>query len=151
MVYARLGDPMTVRPKIMKKRLKLAEELTRKNGGKLPNPWKMIQQGHGGLYRYVQRHPREFSHFKIEEAVGQELIKQNVQGTFNLAIRREHLKKARQLARKNKGVLQDSSWLMRQGYTRLASYIKTYPHIFACFNGRQKRGLVCTRKKRKHV
>lgn len=121
---------MTVRPNVMEKRLKLARRMADKNRGKLPNPWKMIQQGHGGLYRYIQRHPEEFSHFEFEEAVGKERTTQNGRGGFNVSIREEHLKTARQLARKNKGVLQDWGWLMEHGYTRLASYSKTYPYVF---------------------
>ena len=114
-----------IRPKAMKQRLKLAQELTDKNGGQLPNPWKMIQQGHSGLYRYIQRHPKEFDHFQLEKAVQEENG-----SNFNISIREKHLKKARQLARKNEGVLQDPSWLIQHGYTRLASYLKTYPHVF---------------------
>lgn len=121
---------MLVRPKVMEKRLKLARKLERENGGKLPNPWKMIQQGHGGLYRYIQRHPTVFSQFAIEEAVGKEEEK-NGRGNFNISIREEHLKNARQLARKNNGILQDINWLMQHGHTRLASYVKTYPCVFA--------------------
>lgn len=119
----------TIRPNVMEKRLKLAQKLACKNGGKLPNPWKMIQQGHGGLYRYIQRHSKEFKQFKIEKAVGKERTK-NGRISFNISIREEHLKTARQLAQKNGGTLQDGGWLMQQGYTRLASYIKTYPHVF---------------------
>jgi len=119
---------MIIRPNVMGKRLKLAQKLAEENGGKLPNPWKMIQQGHGGLYRYIQRHPKEFGHFAIEEAVAQD--NQNGHNNFNVSIREEHLTVARQLAQTNDGVLQDIRWLIQHGYTRLASYIKTYPHVF---------------------
>lgn len=119
---------MTIRPNVMQKRLKLAQRLADGNSGKLPNPWKMIQQGHGGLYRYIQRHPKEFSHLGVEEAVGRE--GKNRQSNFNVTIREEHLKKARRLAQKNNGVLPDLSWLTQHGHTRLASYVKTYPFVF---------------------
>lgn len=121
---------MTIRPNVMEKRLRLATELAKSNGGKLPNPWKMIQQGYGGLYRYIQRHPKEFKRFEVEEAVGQEKSKRNGHIKFNVAIREEHLETARGLICKNRGVLQNTSWLMQHGHTRLASYIKTYPHVF---------------------
>ena len=88
----------------------------------------MIQQGHGGLYRYIQRHPKEFGHFVIEEAVAQD---KNGHSNFNVSIREEHLTVARQLAQKNDGVLQDTGWLIQHGYTRLASYVKTYPYVFS--------------------
>lgn len=130
MTFQKCDENMLVRPKVMEKRLKLARKLEIENGGKLPNPWKMIQQGHGGLYRYIQRHPTEFSQFTIEEAVGKEQIEENRRGNFNISIREEHFKNAQQLARKNNGVLQDISWLMQHGHTRLASYMKTYPHVF---------------------
>lgn len=119
---------MTVRPNVMQKRLRLAQRLADANGGKLPNPWKMIQQGHGGLYRYIQRHPDEFSHLGVEEAVEKE--EKNGKNNFNVAIREEHLENAQQLAQKNGGVLQDTSWLTQHGHTRLASYVKTYPYVF---------------------
>jgi len=47
-----------------------------------------------------------------------------------VAIRKEHIKTACRLAIKNNGVLQDPSWLMKNKYTRLASYVKTYPKVF---------------------
>lgn len=114
-----------VRPNTLKKRLKLAQKLANKNGGRLPYPWKMIQQGHGGLYRYMRRNRKEFTHFNVEKAVGTERL-----GNFNVAIRKEHLAHAAQLARKNEGILPDLHWLIRHGCTRLASYVKTYPHVF---------------------
>lgn len=121
---------MTVRPNVMAKRLKHAEELAVKNGGKLPNPWKMIQQGHSGLYRYIHRHPGAFKHFEVEDAVEPEPTKRKGEGSFNIAIREEHLRKARQLASKNNEVFQGTGWLIRHGHTRLASYVKTYPYVF---------------------
>ena len=140
---------MTIRPKVMAKRLKLAKKLAKRNGGKLPNPWKMIQQGQSGLYRYISRHPKEFEHFEVEDAVKKESklfarsteeLKEKLRGKFNVAIRKEHIKKARQLARKNDGVLPDISWLMQHGYTRLASYMKTYPYVFI-FDEKPKNGI----------
>lgn len=142
---------MTVRPKVMARRLKLAEKLAKNNGGKLPNPWKMIQQGQSGLYRYIHRHPKAFEHFEVEDAVEPEPTKRNGEGSFNIAIREEHLKKARQLASKNNGVLQDSAWLIRHGHTRLASYAKTYPYVFVRLHGKQKNGLTHKKRRRKDV
>ncbi len=137
---------LIVRPKVMEKRQKLAQKLSDKNGGKLPNPWKMIQQGHGGLYRYIQRHQKEFSQFEVEKAVGKE--KENGRAHFNVGIREEHLSQARQLARKNRGVLQDPKWLNQHGYTRLASYIKTYPKVFIPLY-KKKRSLTYRKKVRR--
>jgi hypothetical protein len=108
----------------MERRMKLATEMSEQNGGKLPNPQKMIQQGHGGLYRYIQRHPKEFGHFAVEEAVGREN-----NGNFNVGIRNEHLTAARKLIKEH-GMLPDATWLARRGYTRLASYMKIYPDVF---------------------
>jgi len=116
-----------IRPNVMNRRLKLAKELARKNGGKLPNPWKMIQQGHGGLYRYIRRHPVEFKKFIVEEAV---IKAHKNKGKFNISIREEHIKTAQNLAKANGGVIPNSRWLIKHGYTRLASYLRTYPHIF---------------------
>lgn len=125
---------MAIRPKVMAKRLKEAERLAKKNGGKLPNPWTMIQQGHGGLYRYIQRHPKEFEHLPVEEAVGTDNHKVEGRTSFNVAIRLEHLTLARKLADQNGGEVPDTNWLTAKGYTRLASYMKTYPHVFLNLN-----------------
>ncbi len=133
---SKTGSPR-VRPKVMAKQLKLAGQLAKKNGGKLPNPWKMIQQGQSGLYRYMHRHPEAFKHFEVENAVEPEPTKRNGEGSFNIAIREEHLEKARELAHQNDGVLQDAGWLIRHGYTRLASYLKTYPYVFVHLDGKK--------------
>ncbi len=139
---------MTIRPNVMERRLKLARALARNNGGKLPNPWKMIQQGHGGLYRYIQRHPDEFGHFEYEEAVGNEQKNLNKRGSFNVSIRHEHLSTALRLAKK--GVIPDTGWLIQHGYTRLASYVKTYPHVFKNLEpAPKKKCLTHKRKKRR--
>lgn len=130
----------TIRPNVMARRLKLAEELSKKNGGKLPNPWKLIQQGHVGLYRYIHRHPKEFKHFEVENAVGKEKTKNKITN-FNIAIREEHLSTVTLLASKNNGVIPELKWLMLHGYTRLASYMKIYPKVFTCFQTEPESGL----------
>jgi len=116
--------------KIMNKQLKLAETLSKKNGGKLPNPQKMIQQGYGGLYRYINRNPKRFNHMPVEQVVGKEHSKETGHVQYNVSIRNEHIQQAKKLARQNRGVLQTPKWLIENGYTRLASYVKTYPHVF---------------------
>jgi len=118
-----------VRPKVKEKNLKQARMLAAKNGGKLPNPWKMIQQGHSGLHRYKLRHPNLFVEFQVEEAVGKEK-RGNKMVTFNIAIREEHLKTARGL-KKQLGFMPDEKWLLANGYTRLAAYQRVHSKAFA--------------------
>ncbi len=116
---------ISIRPNVMDRNLRLAKRISERNGGKLPNPWALIQLDYGSLYRYIKRHPKEFAHFKVDVAVGH---KKN--GTFNVSIRRKHLITAQQLA-KSHGVIPPPRWLNSHGYSRLASYMRVYPEVFA--------------------
>lgn len=116
---------MIPRPNVMRKNLQTAQELSDDNGGRLPNPWRMIQMGYGGLYRYIIRHPSAFKSFKFDPAVG---IDKKGRKPFNVAIREEHIDTAKQLIKK-KGRIPDPAWLNANGYSRLAAYMRTYPGV----------------------
>jgi len=122
---------MIARPKVMKRNLEEARQIAKANGGKLPNPWKLIQMGHGGLYRYIKRHPKSFSKFKFEQVIG---VDRKRKTAFSMSIRDEHIKTATKLAKRHKG-LPDFSWLNANGYSRLAAYIRAYPEVFSSLNG----------------
>jgi hypothetical protein len=118
----------------MSKNLREAEKLAEQEGGVLPNPWRMIQMGHGGLYRYITRHRGAFKKFKFATAIGVDGKGKNKR-TFNRAIREEHIETANNLARRHKGV-PDSFWLNANGYSRLAAYIRRYPAVFKNLDGK---------------
>lgn len=115
---------MNVRPNVLEKNLKLAEQLAEKNSGKLPNPWSLIQGGYAALYRYILRHPDRFEHLKYDSAV-------EIKGktTFNITIRDRHLATAKQL-RKELGKLPTTKWLANNGYTKLVAYMRIHPNLF---------------------
>lgn len=125
---------MKVRPRVLARRLKLAKELAQENGGVLPNPWRMIQEGHGSLYRYIYRHPEEFDKFEYQDVVGG-----TNKTTFNIGIREKHLRTARNLLRIH-DKLPAIKWLNDNGFTPLASYMRIHPDVF--------NGLSTSKKKR---
>ncbi len=120
-------EEMKVRPKALAKNLGMAGRIAKRNGGKLPNPWKLIEMGHGSLYQYIGRHRKHFAHLKFDQAVQTEASAAN---QFNVAIRQEHLKLAKKLAKQNHGMLPRMRWLTDHGYTRLVSYVRVYPQLF---------------------
>lgn len=143
-----MGSPTgVIRPRVKEKNLAQARTLAKRNGGKLPNPWKMIQQGYGGLYRYMLRHPKFFEEFEVESAVGQEKVGRN-NITFNVAIRQEHIATAMELKRRL-GHMPDEKWLAKKGYTRLAAYQRVRPEVFAKLPDPKKNGKAKPAKKRK--
>lgn len=119
-----------VRPKVLKKRLAEAEKLIENNGGKLPHPSKMIEDGHGTLYRYIQRNPDHFSHFERERAIDFDGHEDAARPRYYVSIREQHLETARILRKAHGGKLPSTRWMVDNGHTRLASYIKAYPHRF---------------------
>ena len=118
---------MTPRPNVMRRNLELADRLAEENGGLLPHPWKMIEMGHGGLYRYILRHPQEFDHFGVEEPPSK------IAG-YNASIREKHLKTARRLKTgrygEGRGKMPSVQWLTTHGYSKLVAYMKNYPKVF---------------------
>jgi len=114
----------------MKKNLELAEKISKANNGKLPNPWKLIQMGHGGLYIYIKRHPKAFERFCYEQVLG---VDRKRRTTFSMSVRDGHVKTATELSKKHTG-LPDFSWLNANGHSRLVAYIRAYPEVFAGIN-----------------
>ncbi|MHA2279590.1 MAG: hypothetical protein ACXAC5_01680 [Promethearchaeota archaeon] len=98
----------------------------------MPNPWRMIQMGYGGLYRYMKRHPNAFKKFKFAKAIGVDKKGENRQ-TYNCGIREEHKQTALELSKTHDGI-PDASWLNANGYSRLAAYIRAYPAVFKGLN-----------------
>lgn len=123
------GNMMKPRPNVLKRNMELAEALAKENGGNLPNPWSLIQMGHAGLYRYILRHPTHFRRFTFDSAVGREGGREKT--TFNLGIRQTHLETAASLAKQNRGKLPPIRTLSQRGFTKLLSYMRTYPDLFA--------------------
>ena len=115
------------RPKVMEKRLSLAKKLSKKNGGKIPNPNKLIQMGHGGLYRYMLRNSKFFENFEVDKAVDMD---RRTGTTYNISIREEHIRTAQRLAKRNGGKIPDAEWLQEHSYTSFVAYMRTYPHVF---------------------
>jgi len=126
---------MIPRPNVMQKNLHEVEKLSHNNGGKLPNPWRMIQMGYGSLYRYIKRHPSVFKRFTFDTAVG---TSKGRKTSFNVAIRKEHLCTAQKLTRIHQK-LPDPAWLNANGYSRLAAYMRTYPEVFSNINSKKKK------------
>ena len=121
------------RPKVVEKRLSLANKLADKNDGKIPNPNKLILMGHGGLYRYMLRNPELFENFEVDKAVETDKKTKN---TYNISIRKEHVKTAQKLAKRNGGKIPEVEWLQEHGHTSLLAYMRTYPHVFLnCMKG----------------
>jgi hypothetical protein len=128
---------MLARPRVMERNLRAAEKLARKNGGKLPNPWRMIQMGHGGLYRYIKRHPKAFSKFSFDQVLA---VDRKRKTTFSVSVRDEHLATAEKLTKRHKR-LPDFSWLNANGYSRLAAYIRAYPEVFKSLDKKKKKNV----------
>lgn len=110
----------------MKKNIELAEKISKANKGKLPNPWKLIQMGYGGLYIYIKRHPKAFERFCYEQVLG---VDRKRGTTFSMSIRDGHVKTVAKLSKKHNG-LPDFSWLNVNGHSRLAAYMRAYPEVF---------------------
>lgn len=120
---------MKVREKSLIKNQKLAKTLAKKNGGKLPSVWRLVQLGHSSLYKYMRRHPKEFANVEIEFGVKTE-ISGNKKINYNVAIRKEHLQTAKILTRRNRGKFPSHQWLQDHEYTRLAEYSRKFPKLF---------------------
>jgi len=67
---------MKPRPKVLKRQLLLAENLTKQHRGQLPGKWELIKLGYGGLYRYIMRHPDLFCRFEYSTKKSKQKILQ---------------------------------------------------------------------------
>lgn len=82
----------------------------------LPTNACLVKNMYSGLVRCIKLHPKRFSH-----------IPQDFQGGNTVE---EHIKLAEELASRNKGILQSSSWLSKNKYSGLAKHINMYPDRF---------------------
>jgi hypothetical protein len=96
----------------------IAEELTCKNGGKLPSSMWLIHNGYSGLYVVLRNSPKLFSHLEQEKPQGH--YKSN----------EDWVPVAEEFARKNGGKLPKAWWLCKNGYSGLYAAIKKRPELF---------------------
>lgn len=113
------------RPRVIERRISLAKQLANKNGGKLPSPWKLIQMGHEGLYRYMLRNSGLFTEIQRESVITR---KRDVP-SINETIKDKHLETIKKLIAKH-GSLPDSKWLSEHGHNKLVAYMKNHPDAF---------------------
>jgi len=123
---------MDVRPKALERNVNTAKELAKNNNGLLPSPWRMIKMGYGGLHRYILRHPTYFKDLQFQEVVGTE---DGV--SFNIEIRRRHIETVHKLIKEH-GKLPGITWMNNNGYSKLASYMRIHPEVFAKFQNSHK-------------
>ena len=137
-------ETMTARPKVLSEKLALATELSKNNGGLLPRPWVIIQEGGWALYKYIDRHPEPFKAFRREASVKKK------EPSFNATIRNKHLTSAAEY-HKRQGFIPEPQDVANSGDTKLASYMRRYPEVFknlgkklgrfrTNLNGKTKRG-----------
>ena len=100
----------------MEEHIRTAEKLAEENGGILYNSVWLYKNRHQGLSRFMRNHIEAFKH-----------IKQEWKGGKNM---KEHIGTAKELAKKNGGILQNYGWLKKNGYNGLAHCMKNYPEVF---------------------
>jgi hypothetical protein len=94
----------------------VAEGLARKNHGVLQNAGWLDARGYSGLYQVMHAHPEAFAHI-------QQNRKQKTLGEWVVV--------AENLTAKNRGLLQNSNWLQKNGYSALVRMRKYHPEAFA--------------------
>jgi hypothetical protein len=95
--------------------VKLAEKLSRENGGILPSSEYLVKSKNSGLKSCMLKHPELFKHIKQEKI---------------FKTPEEHVKTAEQLIKKNNGILPHYAWLKKNDYGDLNHCIKAYPELF---------------------
>ena len=115
---------MKVRPKTLNRYLELARKISAANGGRLPNPWKIIQLGYWSFYKYMRRHPDLFSDFELQKVI---VFSKN--SAYNENIRKDHVQTAVALLQANGEESLTPKWLKRNGYSKLAAYFRLHPGL----------------------
>ncbi len=131
--YRRLTKVMAVNPdafshieketngrQCLEEHIKIAEKLTKNNGGRLPTFAWLEKNGYTALIQNIQYHPDEYAH--IERSFEEKGGKPNVE---------KHVADAERLAKENGGQLPSSIWLRKNGYNNLRAAIGSYPEKFA--------------------
>jgi superfamily II DNA or RNA helicase len=95
--------------------VKTAEKLAKKNGGKVPNPTWLKNNGYGNLYGCMYRNPESFSHLK----------KVSLRATH-----KDHIKTAEKLIKENGGKIPSNTWLNKNGYNAFAQYFNNHSELF---------------------
>lgn len=120
-----------MRPKRYRKAqdwVKIAEQIANENGGILPSPQHLIDDGYWALYQTMRRNKNLFEHINQERRDNKKKNGKN------------WIKEAEQIAENHGGVLPRPSWLCRHGHKTLYTYMlnnrKKFKHIKQDFNPR---------------
>ena len=101
--------------KTIDEQVRIAEKLTKENGGTLPVPSWLVKNGYESLYSAILLHPDKFFHIK--------------QSKLNKTVY-EQVVVAKRLMREHEGILPSYTWLMNNGYGDLATAMCYHPEKF---------------------
>ena len=97
--------------------IQLAEKLAKENGGILPSPTWLNDNGYNRIVVCMYKHTELFKHIKQERHRKRRSIEENIEI-------------ANSLARKHKGKLPSHIWLLKNGYATLSRKIRAHPDKF---------------------
>ena len=100
----------------IEKNIKIAEDLAKNNNGLLPNCTWLSKNRYLCVYKSLLKYPEKFAHIKQEK-----LFK-----TVD-----EQIRIAEKLAKRNKEILPNTYWLIKNGYKALAQSMYKHPEKFA--------------------
>ena len=103
--------------KTVEEKVKIAEDLAKKNNGILPSYSWLQKNGYNRIIATIYQYPEKFSHIEQEHKQIRKPIK-------------EHVKLAEKLAKEHDGILYSGSWLNKNGYAGLVSAIRRHPEKF---------------------
>lgn len=103
----------------------IAKHEAKKNNGILPHVRWLQKNGLGALTHCMSHYPQLFKHISQEEKI-------HTLETWVMI--------AEDLAKENGGLLQNQEWLRKNGFDRLAHYIRKYPTTFKHIPQKSKRG-----------
>ena len=103
----------------------IAEKLTKENGGILPCKHWLVKNGYWGLSDCIRKFPKLFKHIKQEKRGGKSP--------------KEWIHIAEKLAKENGGILQNSGWLQKNGYSGLSAVLISCSELFKHIK-QEKRG-----------
>ena len=103
----------------------IAEKLAKENGGILPYGRWLGKNGYNGLLCAIRTYPELFKHIKQEKRGGKSP--------------KEWIHIAEKLAKENGGILQNSGWLQKNGYSGLSAVLISCSELFKHIK-QEKRG-----------
>ena len=113
--------------KTVEEKVKIAEQLAKKNHGILPSYFWLKKNGYNRIIATIYQYPEKFSHIEQEHKQIRKPIK-------------EHVKLAEKLAKEHDGILYCGSWLNKNGYAGLVTAIRRHPEKFKHIKQERKRG-----------